>query len=76
MDLYKIVKGNSFNLFINPGEESTDPATRRSSREDEITLLITPVLFVVFDEWSARIGRRVSAAAPARQAIEADGALR
>jgi len=41
-----------------------------------ITLLITPVLFVVFDEWSARIGRRVSAAAPARQAIEADGALR
>ncbi len=35
-------KQYSFNLFINPGEESTDPATRRSSREDEITLLITP----------------------------------
>ncbi|MDD4079946.1 MAG: hypothetical protein PHP02_00855 [Eubacteriales bacterium] len=32
----------NFNLFISPGEEVMDPATRRSIREDEITLVLTP----------------------------------
>lgn len=32
----------NFNLFVSPGEETVDPATRRSSREDEITLVINP----------------------------------
>jgi len=32
----------TFNLFISPGEESVDAQTRRSSREDEITLLVSP----------------------------------
>lgn len=31
-----------FNLYMNPGAETQDPVTRRSSREDEITLLVTP----------------------------------
>jgi hypothetical protein len=32
----------NFNLYIGPGVETQDPVTRRSNREDEITLLITP----------------------------------
>ena len=32
----------AFNLYIGPGKETIDQTTRRSSREDEYTLLITP----------------------------------
>ena len=35
-------KSYSFNLYLSPGAQAQDPVTRRFSREDEITLLVTP----------------------------------
>ncbi len=35
-------KSYHFNLYLSPGAEAVDQVTRRSSREDEFTLLITP----------------------------------